>query len=64
MACVRGGQEGGGEGWAAGGRLYSLLRLFGLAMSPRNASHKSEYVREPKSWLTNTEVDYRPMPSM
>ena len=30
---------GSGGGFAAGGRLNSPLRLFGLDMSPRSASH-------------------------
>ena len=39
-----GGQEGGGGGWAAGGRLYLPTGLFGastyVAMSARSASHR------------------------
>ena len=31
---------GGGGGWEAGGRLYLSTGLFGVAMSPRSASHK------------------------
>ena len=27
-------------GWKAGGRLYHPIGLFGVAMSPRNASHR------------------------
>ena len=30
---------GGGGGWEAGGRLYLPTGLFGVAMSPRSASH-------------------------
>ena len=40
------GQEGSGvgsEGWAAGGRLYSLLGPLGLAMSPRSASQRTTH---------------------
>ena len=34
----------GGEwgGWEAGGGLYFLIRLFGVAMSPRSASHSPD----------------------
>ena len=39
----RGGGVDGGEGWAAGGKLNPLLELFGLAMSPRNASHRPKH---------------------
>ena len=31
---------GGGGGWEAGGRLNLSIRLFGVAMSPRSASHR------------------------
>ena len=34
-----GGWGGWKGGWEAGGRLNPLLGLFGLAMSPRSASH-------------------------
>ena len=34
---------GGGGGWAAGGRLYSPLRLFVLAMSPRRAKDRPKH---------------------
>ena len=27
-------------GWEAGGRLYPSIGLFGVAMSPRSASHR------------------------
>ena len=30
----------GGGGWEARGRLYLPIRLFGVAMSPRNANHR------------------------
>ena len=30
---------GGGGGWEAGGRLYPPIGPFGVAMSPRSASH-------------------------
>ena len=36
---VRGSGVSGGLGLAARGRLYPLLGLIGLAMSPRSASH-------------------------
>ena len=35
-----GGQEGGGGGWEAGGGLHRPIGLFGVAMSPRSASHR------------------------
>ena len=31
---------GGGGGWEAGGGLYLPIGLFGVAMSPRSASHR------------------------
>ena len=31
---------GGGGGWEARGRLCLSIGLFGVAMSPRNASHR------------------------
>ena len=34
------GEAGGGGGCAAGGRLNPPLGLFGLAMSPKSASHR------------------------
>ena len=37
------GGAGGGCGWEAGGGLNHPLVLFGLAMSPRNASHRPKY---------------------
>ena len=38
---VGGGEWAGGRGgWEAGGRLYIPTRLFGVAMSPRSASHR------------------------
>ena len=45
MAHTRGweGGVGGGEGWAAGGRLKPLLGLFGLAMSPISASDRPKH---------------------
>ena len=38
-----GGQERGGEEWTTEGRLYPLLGLFGVAMSPRSASHRARH---------------------
>ena len=40
-----GGWEEGGGGWAAGGGLNPPLGLFGLAMSPRSASHRPKHVQ-------------------
>ena len=34
---------GGGGGWEAGGGLNLPLGLFGLAMSPRSASHRPKH---------------------
>ena len=34
---------GGGDGWEDGGGLNPPLVLFGLAMSPRSASHRPKY---------------------
>ena len=42
MTCYRG-WAGGGGGWKAGGGLYAPLGLFGLAMSPRSASHRPKH---------------------
>ena len=49
MACyrsgwVRGGGAGRGGEWEARGGLNHPLGLFGLAMSPRNASHRPKHV--------------------
>ena len=33
---------GDGGGWEFGGGLYPPLGIFGLAMSPRSASHRPE----------------------
>ena len=43
--CTRGGWVGvqGVGGWAAKGRLYPPLGLFGLALSPRSASHRCKH---------------------
>ena len=40
--------------WAAGGGLFPLLGMFGLAMTPRSASHRPNKLRGPKSHLTTT----------
>ena len=37
---MRGGGVGGGGRWEAGGVLYLPIGLFGVAMSPRSASHR------------------------
>ena len=37
---VGGGWGGGGGGWEARGRLHHPTGLFGVAMSPRSASHR------------------------
>ena len=37
---VGGGGVGGGGGWEAGGGLHHPTGLFGVAMSPRSASHR------------------------
>ena len=36
----RGGRVGGVGGWEAGGGLHRPTGLFGVAMSPRSASHR------------------------
>ena len=38
-----GGGTGGGGRWEAGGELNPPLGLFGLAMSPRSASHRPKH---------------------
>ena len=38
-----GGQERGGGDWITKGRLYPLLGLFGVAMSPRSARHRARH---------------------
>ena len=35
-----GGGVGGGGGWEAGGGLHLPIGLFGVSMSPRNATHR------------------------
>ena len=49
MACISGWVGGAWDrwrgGWAAGGRLNPLLGLFGLAMSPRSATHQPKYAQ-------------------
>ena len=41
-----GGQEvGGGDGWEAGSGLYLPIGLFGVAISPRNTSHRPRQAR-------------------
>ena len=37
---VRGGGVGEGGRWKTGGGLYLPIALFGVAMSPRSASHR------------------------
>ena len=54
-------------GQAARGRLYPLLGLFGLAISPRSASHipiQSYIAKAYKRCLTAAGVNFRFMPSM
>ena len=36
------GGAGGGGGWEARGRLNPPIKLFGLAISPRSASHRPQ----------------------
>ena len=38
-----GGGVGGGGWWEAGGGLHRPIRLFGVAMSPRSASHRPRH---------------------
>ena len=38
-----GGGVGGGGGWEAGGGLHHPIGLFGVAMSPRSASHRHRH---------------------
>ena len=38
-----GGGVGGGGGWEAGGGLHRPTGLFGVAMSPRSASHRPRH---------------------
>ena len=37
------GGVGGGDGWEAGGGLHRPTGLFGVAMSPRSASHRPRH---------------------
>ena len=37
------GRVGEGGGWEAGGGLYLPIGLFGVAMSPRSASHRPRH---------------------
>ena len=49
------GGVGGGGGWEAGGGLHHPIGLFGVAMSPRSASHGPKIrLESPKRRLTNT----------
>ena len=44
MGWVEGvGGVGGGGGWEARGGLYLPIGLFGVAMSPRSASHRPRH---------------------
>ena len=56
-----GGRAGGGGGQEARGRLNPPLGLFGLALSPRSASHKPKHAYRR---LPITGVNFRPMLSM
>ena len=38
-----GGGRVGGGGWEAGGGLHRPIGLFGVAMSPRSASHRPRH---------------------
>ena len=52
-----------GGRWKPRGRLYLLIGLFAVAMSPRNTNHKP--IDKPggtKRHLTNTGVNIRPIP--
>ena len=51
-------------GWAAEGGLNLLLRLFGLAMSPRSASHRPKMLSGLKRCFTITGMNFRAMPFM
>ena len=62
-----GGKWGGWRGgWEAGGGLYLPIGLFGVAMSPRSASHRprQDCMEGLKRRLTNRGVNIRPMPSI
>ena len=43
MGGWEGGVVGGGDVWEAGGRLHCPIGLFGVAMSPRSASHRPRH---------------------
>ena len=58
----RGGVSGGAE-LEAGGRLNPMIGLFGLAMSPRSASHWPNMLRWYWIRLPITGLNFRPMPS-
>ena len=55
---------GGGGGWEAGGGLHRPTGLFGVAMSPRSASHgpRHDWRALYKRHLTNIGVNIRPTP--
>ena len=58
-----GGGVSGGGGWEAGGGLHHTTGLFGVAMSPRSASHRPRHDwKGLKRRLTNTGVNIRPIP--
>ena len=51
-----------GVGWAPRGRLQLSIGLFGVAMSPKTASHRPRQARGPKTHLTNAGENIRPIP--
>ena len=52
--------------WAAEGRLFSLLRLFGVAMQliQQVPSIGPDNARGPKGHLCNTRANFRPIPTI
>ena len=57
-----GGEVGRGGGWETGGGLYLPIGLIGIAMNPRNASHRPRQDWRALRRLTNTGVNIRLIP--
>ena len=55
-------EMGGGGGWAAAGRLYLSIGLFGVSMSPQSAIHRPKQAYTAKRHLTDAGVNIRLIP--
>ena len=59
---IRGGGRREWGGWAAGGRSYFQIELFGVSISPKVLVIGPDKPRGLKRLLTNTGVNIRPLP--